>query len=607
MARVSKSVQEIKGILQPDTLSDYIVNRYDEWTSANRKWKELHKELRSYIFQTDTTQTTNAKLPWKNKTSIPKLCQIRDNLHANYMAALFPHDDWFKWEAAADEADTREAALMIEAYMKQKIRESGFKQTISDLLYDYIDAGNAFAEVSYVNEYTDLPDGRIITTYKGPRVYRISPYDIVFDLTAPTFADSAKITRQVVSIGALVDASESLPGFEWVKGCLPEIINVRKGLSAYNNSDIDKSTGVEIEGFGALSRYYSSDMVELLTFEGNLFNPDSGTLLKNHRIVVVDRRKVVFNEPTSSWLGRSSKEHVGWRTRPDNLWAMGPLDNLVGLQYRIDHLENLKADVFDQIAHPIQKIRGLVEKYTFGPGAEIHCDLEGDVEFMRPDTTALNADFQIDRYMEVMEEMAGAPRQAMGIRTPGEKTAFEVSTLENAAGRIFQQKIINFEERFIEPLLNQMLAQARQNLDGVEVVKAIDDDYAVSEFLKIGPEHLNAKGKLYPIGARHFAKQAQLTQNLSGLVNSGAYMDPGVQAHISGLKIAKLYEDNLGLRKHELVVPNIRVAEQMETQQAAATAQQGVAETMQNAAISADMDAAQAEEGLAMLQEAGVG
>jgi hypothetical protein len=40
---------------------------------------------------------------------------------------------------------------------------------------------------------------------------------------------------------------------------------------------------------------------------------------------------------------------------------MGPLDNLVGMQYRIDHLENLKADVFDLIAFPPLKIKGYVE------------------------------------------------------------------------------------------------------------------------------------------------------------------------------------------------------------------------------------------------------
>ena len=55
---------------------------------------------------------------------------------------------------------------------------------------------------------------------------------------------------------------------------------------------------------------------------------------------------------------------AGWRPRPDNLYAMGPLDNLVGMQYRIDHLENLKSDVFDQIAYPILKIRVTLRTLT---------------------------------------------------------------------------------------------------------------------------------------------------------------------------------------------------------------------------------------------------
>ena len=120
---------------------------------------------------------------------------------------------------------------------------------------------------------------------------------------------------------------------------------------------------------------------------------------------------------------------------------MGPLDNLVGMQYRLDHLENLKADVFDLIAHHVLKIKGHVEDFDYGPGETIYVGDEGDVEFMRPDVTALNADMQIDRLEAKMEDMVGAPKQAMGIRTPGEKTKFEVQTLDNASSRIFQSKI----------------------------------------------------------------------------------------------------------------------------------------------------------------------
>jgi hypothetical protein len=525
------------------------------------------KELRNYIFQTDTTDTSNSKLPWKNKTSIPKITQIRDNLHANYLAALFPNDNWFKWEADKKDGLSAETARKIEAYMKQKIRESGFKLKIGELLYDYIDYGNAFGEVAWSSQAHTTSEGVAVTTYSGPVLHRISPYDIYFDLSAGSFKDSGKITRTVVSMGSLVDAFANDPAFGWVEAALLKARDTRVQLSAYGDSDLDKAEGYNIDGFGSLRDYYSSGMVELLEFEGDTYNAKTGEVQTNRRIIVVDRKIVALDEPINSWIGRSNKEHVGWRIRPDNLMAMGPLDNLVGMQYRLDHLENLKADVFDQIALPVVYQRGMVEDWDWGPGARIYGDADSDVKVLSPDPTALNADFQKDTLMRDMEQLAGAPREAMGIRTPGEKTAFEVAELQNAAGRLFQQKISYFEEMFVEPLLNQMLESARRNLSAPVSVRAEDEDLVVKEFITVTADDLNKAGKIYPMGARHFAAKAQIVQNLLGLINSGAYADPAVSTHISGLRIAELMEENLGLDKHDLVEPNIRVAEAQETQQ----------------------------------------
>ena len=256
--------------------------------------------------------------------------------------------------------------------------------------------------------------------------------------------------------------------------------------------------------------------------------------------------------------------------------GMGPLDNLVGMQYRLDHLENLKADVFDQIAHPMTVIYGMVEDFEWEPGGRIYADTDARVDILRPDTTTLNAEFQMEQLMQNMEELAGAPKQAMGIRTPGEKTAFEVQALENAAGRIFQQKIQKFEEEFVEPLLNQMLEVARRNIGPSESVKVFNDDFAVQQFLQITPDTLNQRGKLYPVGARHFAQRAQVVQNLLGFINSAAYQDPAVSAHISGKKIAQLMEEHLGLDRYELVQDNIRIAENQESQGMNMQAQENV-------------------------------
>jgi hypothetical protein len=573
MARVSKKVQEINAMLTHEHMAAFVTNKYVTWRGLRQDWNKDMRELRNYIFQTDTTDTSNAGLPWKNKTSIPKICQIRDNLHANYLAALFPHDEWFKWEAYTEDSANTETAAKIEGYMKQKIRESGFKSIISEALYDYIDYGNAFGEVTYENETHITPDGTPIGVYSGPKLHRVSPFDIYFDISASTFKDSSKITRTVVSMGSLLHAYNTDPAFAWVGPALANTRKTRMDLSAYGDSDIDKSEGYVIDGFGSLSGYYSSDMVELLEYEGDTYNADTGIIQTNRRVIVIDRRVVALDAPMDSWLGQSNKEHVGWRLRPDNLMAMGPLDNLVGMQYRLDHLENLKADVFDQIAHPVVYQRGMVEDWEWGPGERIFGDVDSEVQVLSPDATALQAEFQKDKLMQDMEQLVGAPREAMGIRTPGEKTAFEFGELQNAAGRLFQQKITYFEEHFVEPLLNQMLEAARRNINASEVVKVLNDDLAVQEFLSISPEDLNSKGKLYPIGARHFAKQAQIVQNLMGLANSAVYQDPSVQAHISGLRMAQLLEENMGLDKFELVEDNIRVAENQATQQAQGQAQ----------------------------------
>jgi len=565
MAQVNKQVLEINGLLQPEHMAHFVTNKYVSWRIERNPWNDSMKELRNYIFQTDTTQTTNAKLPWKNKTSIPKICQIRDNLHANYLAALFPHDNWFKWESATEAGVSKENALVIEGYMKQKIRESKFKAIIAEALYDYIDYGNAFAEVTYESEVHELPNGDSVSVYNGPRLHRISPYDIYFDVSASTFRDAAKITRTIVSMGSLQHAASTDPAFAWVTEALTDRHKVRVDLNSYSDSDLDKSEGLVIDGFGSLSQYYSSDMVELLEYEGDTYNADTGEVQTNRRVIVMDRRKVVSDTPIDSWLGRTNKEHVGWRLRPDNLMAMGPLDNLVGMQYRLDHLENLKADVFDQIAHPVVYQRGLVEDWEWGPGERIFGDVDSNVDILRPDATALNADFQKNQMMQDMEQLVGAPREAMGIRTPGEKTAFEFGELQSAAGRLFQQKITYFEEEFVEPLLNQFLESARRNINATEMVAVQNEDFGVVQFLQLTPEVINSKGKIYPIGARHFAKQAQTVQNLLGFINSAAYQDPAVSTHISGKKIAEMMEENLGLTQYELVQDNIRIAEQQET------------------------------------------
>jgi len=230
----------------------------------------------------------------------------------------------------------------------------------------------------------------------------------------------------------------------------------------------------------------------------------------------------------------------------------------------------------------------MVLDWTWGPGEKIQGDENSDVQVLRPDATALNADMQIANIMAVMEEMAGAPKQAMGIRTPGEKTAYEVQTLENAAGRIFQNKITQFEKQFLEPVLNTMLETARRLMTGGEQITVKDPDLGVVSFKTITQADIQAKGRLVPKGARHFAERANAVQTLTAMANSAVYQDPEVRMHISSVEVAKKLVNTLDIDKDdEMVKPFIRLMEQAEAQQ---VMQAGQKQNIQNATLQPELE-----------------
>jgi len=547
-----------------DSLANKITDMWVRWDTGRSVWKSNQQELRNYLFATDTRTTSNSKLPWKNSTVTPKLTQIRDNLHANYMAALFPSENWFFFESTDQNKDLAAKRQAIVNYLKQKLKASDFQLLVSQLIYDYIDFGNVIVTYDYVRDVISDETGNVVKRYIGPKAYRINPNDIVFNPLAETFTKTPVVRRMLKSIGDLLSDIETKPNLNYNKAVVDKAMSFRQNYR--DDPEFKKEINMAIDGFGSADEYLESDMVELLEFWGDIYDPDTKQLLRNQLVTIIDRKWVLRKQPNPLWTGNKPMHHCGWRLRTDNLWAQGPLDQLVGMQYRIDHLENLKADVFDLIAYPVMVVYGnTVEEFQYEPGATVFVGDEGKVDFIRPDATALQADLQINELMNRMEELAGAPKQAMGIRTPGEKTKYEVQSLENAAGRIFQSKVSWFERNILEPLLNGMLAESVRNFEGVERIRSIDEEYNTESYVEVTKDDLMAEGKIYPVGARHFADQARFVQELAQTI-SAVQAIPGVAAHMSGKAIAKALEENLGWQNYKIVKDNAMVFEQAETQ-----------------------------------------
>jgi len=560
-----------------DNVGQNVAYLWDHWNRLRRPKIEEWKEVRNYIFATDTRTTSNDELGWKNSTTLPKLCQIRDNLHANYLSTLFPNRNWLIWEGSTDEDDAK--AAMIEGFMKDLTEKCDLRKVVSQLLLDYIDYGNCFATVEYVRERFEDPDGNVTVGYEGPVPIRISPLDIVFNPTARTFEESPKILRSIKSMGELEKMSR-LPRKEHWRAALDKSNHIRKQAGLYTVDDYHKALGFQLDGFSDLREYYGSNYVEVLEFYGDYQDPDTGELTENAHIVVIDRSITVKLDKNSSWVGNGNFHHGGWRKRPDNLYAMGPLDNLVGMQYRIDHLENLAADAHDLSIHPPLVIYGDVEEFEYGPGCEISIPgNDGKVEELGKNLGNItSAENKIAILEAKMEEFAGSPKNTMGVRTPGEKTAFEVQTLEAASGRIFQEKITNFEIEVLEPLLNHLLAVARQDLTGLGMTRIHDNQFDLDLFHELTPSDVNGNGSLRPRGARHFGEQAILIQNVNQTLNGP--MGQFLQPHLSTSNLAKMIEKLFGIEDFQLFRKDQGIVESSDQNELATSLSMGAEERL---------------------------
>lgn len=547
-----------------EDLAKHIVEMWTTFNNDRRKFLDKGLETRRYVTASTTDDTEVGTLPWKNKTTIPKLSQIADTLQSYYLAALMPTDDWFRWEGTDE--DSKMKANFIEAYMQTKIRQGNFRRVLEQLVRDWIIYGNCFAGVTYTRETAiSRVTGKETVTFQGPKLFRISPVDATIDPRAETFDRSPFIRRSFSTMADIIRRNSDDTSIKYDKKAIKKMKTMR--ASAEDDwLDLYKSTGLIIDGFDDLGTYLNSGKVELIEYWGDVYDSSTDTLLRNRVIVVADRSFVIRNEENPAWSKKKPFFHSGWRTLPDNLYGQGPLDNLVGMQYRCDHLENLKADAFDQIIHPMIKVKGdEVEEFVFGPGQKIYCGGESDVEFLRPDASVLQANNEIAIYHNLMELMAGSPKEAMGFRTPGEKTAFEMSVLQQGSDRMFQDKLMHFEEYIIEPVLNAFFELIVRNFDVTDVAQVFNKDTKAFDLIELVREDILAEGSLKPIGARHFAARNKRIQELQNFLMIA--QNPVIAPHISGVNAAEMFEEELGFDKWNIVAPFIGLQEQFQAAQ----------------------------------------
>ncbi len=537
--------------LSIEDVNDIAVRISEMWGRYNTERRNaltLNEEARRFIYATDIDSTSAADLIHKNRTHQPKLTQIADTLKSQYFEASLSMPAFFKFPPPKNVNPA--VALAMEKWLMVKFEQRKFRELIGrELVNDFVDYGNCFLSVDYILE-RDYNNNVI---YKGPDWKRISPMDIVFN-PREKFHKSAKIERTQFHVADIKDFPNKFPNAGFKKNTIQKAINTRHPEGIDDWVEVIKNRGINMDGYGGFDQYFKQDLAEILIYRGDVFNPSTGESKRNRVVYVMDKVHVIRDEPSRSPANFTGVHHAGWRMRPDNSWAQGPLDNLVGMQYRIDHLENLKADVFDVIAQPVLFVKGddvMEPSDGYRPGAVYYGGVDSDVRSIVPDATALNADTQIANYHRMMEEMAGAPPETRGIRTPGEKTAFEVSKLDQNATMMFVDKARLFE-RMLENVLKETFELILMNFDIEDYIEIFGESAEADALAVLANQTALSRGEFVAVGARHWTRRNRETLEMNNFM-SGPMQDPKVRAHVSGAKLADFWERKLNIEDEGIV------------------------------------------------------
>ena len=561
-----------------------IITTWQRWdaskVNAIKKWREVE----AYRYATDTSSLPSGSA-FTHSTHMPVVSAIAQDLEAILKQVVLPHEDWFTFEPMDSDAARETQRKTIVSYLKNRHALNGFESVVDTLKSELVSKGICFSQISHVDRSVGDKQG-----YIGPSARSISPYDIVFDPTAARFEDSPKIVREIVSLGEMFRRGEK---GTFDKEMVDKLLTERRNAASSDGGE-DKNEQYIPMGFDTYQQYLTGGFVELLWFYGDVYDAENNEFHESKMIVVADNSFTLLEEDIQTATGKPHIFRGVWQELPDNLWGMGPLENIIGLNYQINHRENAKSEALDRLIYPDKVYQGDVEEmYDDETDTITYLAPEGGgVQELAINTQFFSFDLQIDRLTHSARGAARLPSDLTGFRSQGEKTLGEVTALTEGGMRGFVDKASNFERNVLEPMLKAEIELAHDNFGNAFNVPN-KSEAGFIEMLNVSKEDLAINGVLIPRGSKRFARKNQMLSSLTQL--SATPLFQFAAAHISAKGASKLMGELLEVQDEGLFEENAQVIEATEQQQmidqaeqsnAIAASQPGIEETMLEQEIS---------------------
>jgi len=549
--------------------ASFITDMWFDLDQRRELAKTAWKEIEAYRYATDTKSLPNAASAFTHSTHVPVVAAIAEDLEAIITQVVMPHEDWFTFEALSAEAAKTEVSKAVVSYLKNRFALNGQVGVIKKQVTSLVNYGITFSQVFHSDERNEDKVG-----YVGPKTRIISPYDIVFNPTAPDFNTTAKVIREIISIGELVKRSK-LGIVD--KEAVDKLIKNRSTYMAGPRRQSDKNVQYVPMGYGSYEEYITTGHVELLWFYGDVYDQVNDELHESKVIVVVDNEHVVLDEQVKTPTGRPYITRSVWKELPDNLWGQGPLANIIGLNYQVNHRENAKSEGLDRLIYPDKVFTGDIEEiYDEETGQTTYINAEGGggVQELAINTQFLGFNLEIQGLEQHARAAARLPSDLTGFRSQGEKTALEFSALTDGGMRGFIDKASDFERNTLEPQLQYSIELAHEHFGDAFKVPSKNEGGFI-EMLNITKEQLASDGILIPKGSRRFARKNQIMSSLTQLTASGLMQV--VAPHMSGKGTTSFVENLLEVEDTGMFEEFAGIIEQGEAQQVANQVEQSTA------------------------------
>ena len=545
--------------------ADAIRLQWTEWDAMKDPAIKKFREVEAYRYATDTSSLPSGSA-FTHTTHMPVVSSIAQDLKAILNQVVLPHEDWFTFEPMDSQAAREEQRKTIVSYLKNRHALNGFDNIIGILENDLISYGVSFSQVAHVDKSVGDKNG-----YIGPMPTRISPYDICFDATAARFEDTPKIIREIISLGEFKRRGDS---GTFDKDMVETLLFERRTPSSSDGGE-DKNEQYVPLGYGTYQEYLRGGYIELLWFYGDVYDTENIELHESKMIVVADG-EMILEEDINTPDGKPYIFRSAWEELPDSLWSMGPLENIIGINYQINHRENGKSEALDRLIYPDKVYQGEVE--------EMYDDETDSITYLAPEgggvqELAINTQFfqfglEVDRLQHAARGAARLPSDLTGFRSQGEKTLGEVTALTDGGMRGFIDKAANFERTTLEPILKAEIELAHAHF-GTAFSVPNKSEGGFIEMLNVTQDNLSINGVLIPKGAKRFARKNQLLASLTQL--SATPLFQMAAAHTSALGISQMLGELLEVQDDGIFEENAAIIEQTEQQQMMDKAEQSTA------------------------------